>query len=129
MAKRDQLRKQRKGTVINVTSAKQESDLIQAMKKVETAVLTALRNLRRLVIEKRKRRSVVADTPAHSSFACFVTPSSQEMEPPVKLGRFTDSRRSIFTGYLHESAYTLQDIALFFRTDRNGPHASPFGIM
>ncbi len=38
MARKEQLRKQRAGTVINVTATKQESDLIQAMMQVEAAV-------------------------------------------------------------------------------------------
>ena len=34
MARKHQLRKQRAGTVINVTSKKQESDIIQALQQV-----------------------------------------------------------------------------------------------
>ena len=36
MARKDQLRQQRSGTVINVTSKKQESDVIKALRNVET---------------------------------------------------------------------------------------------
>lgn len=45
MAKKEQLRKQRAGTVINVTAAKQESDLIQAMMQVEASVATQFSGL------------------------------------------------------------------------------------
>jgi len=39
VAKKDQLRKQRRGTVINAASRKQESDLFQAMMQVEKHVI------------------------------------------------------------------------------------------
>ena len=38
MSRKDQLRRQRVGTVINVTSTKQESDVIKALQKVETKI-------------------------------------------------------------------------------------------
>lgn len=45
MAKKDQLREQRTGTVINITSKKQETEIIQALKVVESIITTNFSNI------------------------------------------------------------------------------------
>lgn len=53
MAQKHQLRRQRAGTVINVTSKKQESDVIQALMKVVEYLDTKFGNKIALVHEKQ----------------------------------------------------------------------------
>lgn len=53
MAKKEQLRHQRTGTVINVTSRQQETDIIKALKKVETNIVEKFANRIVLCHEKQ----------------------------------------------------------------------------